>query len=134
MSTIQAASLLVGTTISATGGTATSLISKGDTLEQHNTALDDGSSLAEQTEINFTIKQPKVNASSPAGYTQARNVVVISSPKTLANLAVTKNSCRIEFSFDRETTDAEKATMRELAAQAIIDTDFVSFWNSQSVS
>jgi hypothetical protein len=131
--TISTSSIAIGTAISVTGGIATGLISKGDTLDLHNTVLDDGAAFKDHTNVDFSIKSPKVSASAPAGYTQARNVVVIKKPKTLANGNITYNSMRVELSCDSETTEAEKDSLRELAAQVIFDTDYDQFWNDQAM-
>jgi hypothetical protein len=131
--TIEASSIAIGGTLSATGGTATSVLSKGDTLEKHNVVLDDGSAFKEQTSVAFSIKAPKVSSSAPAGYTQARNTVVIQVPMVLANGNSTVNSFRLEMAVDPETTDADKTALRDIAAQAIFDADFDAFWNDQSM-
>lgn len=132
--TISASSIAIGTAISVTGGTATGVISKGDSLNKHIVVLDDSSSFADQTTFTFNVKEPKVSITAPAGYTQARNSVVISRPLTLANGARTMNSVKIELAVDSETTDAQRDALRELAAQAIFDTDFDQYWNKQAIS
>jgi hypothetical protein len=130
---ISNSSIAIGTAISVTGGTATGLISKGDTLDQHHTVLDDGSAFKDQTMVDFSIKAPKVSAAAPAGYTQARNIVSIRVPKTLANGSTTYNTVRVELSADSETTDAERDSLRELIAQIVFDADFDQFWDSQAM-
>jgi len=131
--TIEASSIAIGTAFSVTGGTATSVISKGDTLEKHNVVLDDGSAFKDHKTLTFSVKEPKVSLNAPAGYTQGRNTVVIAIPKTLGNSSVTKNTIKVELSCDPETTEAEKSSLREIAAQVIFDTDFDQFWNDQAI-
>ncbi len=132
--TIATSDVAIGTVISVTGGTATSMISKGDSLEKHNLVLDDGSAFSDQKALSFSVKEPKVSANAPGGYTQARNFVLITIPMTLANGNVTKNTVRLEMSVDSETTTAQKDALREIAAQVMFDTDFDQFWHSQAVS
>jgi hypothetical protein len=127
-------SVAIGTAIGVTGGTATAVISKGDSLGKHEVVLDDGSAFSDETRISFSTKEPRVSASAPAGYTQKRNTIVVQVPKTLANANTTINSARIEFSVDSETTSAEYDALRELAAQLIFDTDLDQYYNSQAVS
>lgn len=131
---LNSSSILVDGTVATTGGTATSLVSKGNTLSQHNLILDDGSDLLAQTEFEATIKSPKKSATAPNGYTQARNTVLIKVPLALDNGLVTFNTVKVEIACDVETTDAEKLSMRVLAAQMLHDSDYVSFWDDQSVA
>jgi hypothetical protein len=130
---IKDSSVLIDGTIAVTAGTATGMLSKGDTIERHNVVLDDGSAFKDQTELTFQVKAPKVSSSAPAGYTQARNIVTIVVPKTLANGLITKNTLRIELSNDSETTDSERDSLRNLASQILSDSDFDQYWDSQAV-
>lgn len=131
---ISSASVLKDGTVSTTGGTATSLASLGNTLGQHNCYFDDGSEFLAQSNIDFTVKAPKVSATAPNGYTQARNTVLIKVPLALDNGSVTVNTVRIDFASDIEMTDAERLTMRVYAAQILSDSDFTEFWDNQSLS
>jgi len=130
--TIQAASVLVDGTIAVTGGTATALTSMGNTLNEHSTYYGGTDYLSRNT-VSFKVKAPKVSASAPNGYTQARNEVLVKSPLVLDNGNLTNNTVRIIFSCDVETTDAEKVTLLETAAQMISDSDFANYWAAQSL-
>jgi hypothetical protein len=124
----------IGTAISATGGTATSFLGKGSSLDKRFLSLDDGSVLKDETTYSFGIKRPKVSAGAPGGYTQARNTLFIQMPKTLANGEVTKNSLRVELSADPETTDSEKVDILAQAAQMMFETAFRPYWTNQDIS
>lgn len=130
---ISTASILKDGTVATTGGTAQAFTSLGDTLNQHN-AYFDGSDFLTRSECNFTVKAPKISASAPNGYTQARSTVIMKVPLALDNGSNTVNTIKIEFSSDVETTDAEKQTMIVYAAQLLHDTDFSAFWKSGSTA
>lgn len=126
------ASILVDGTVATTGGTATTLESKGGTSNNHNLFLDDGSLLQSQTEIQASTSNPKVSTTAPNGYTQARNTIKLKVPLVLDNGNTTVNTITITQATDIETTDAEKLSMRVTAAQLLHDSDFVKYWDSQS--
>lgn len=130
---ISAASVLVDGTVAATGGTATTFITKGATLNEHRVVLNDSSEFVSQTKLEFKTREPVVNAAAPNGYTQKRNSVKCLKPLILDNGGITTNSFDISISVDVETTDAEILTLRSLLAQIATDSDYDSFWNDQSV-
>lgn len=82
----------------------------------------------------FTARAPKPQSSAPNGYTQVRNNVVLKFPRLLANGAISVDTVRIEVSSDVETSAANRLDMRYLAAQILGDTDYDSFWDSQSIA
>lgn len=131
---INNGSILLDGTVSASGGTATTLLSKGENGETHKVLLNDGAAFVSQKTIDFSVKEPRVSSGAPSGYTQARNVVLVKFPKILADGSRTVNTARIEFATDINTTDAERLTMRSLAAQLLVDSDITSFWNAQSLT
>lgn len=132
--TISAASINKDGTVSVTGGTATTLLSKGDSNGSHKAILDDGSTFALQSEFDFQAKEPKVSATAPNGYTQQRNTVVFKTPILLANGKYTVNTIKVEMACDVETTNAQRDTMRGIASQVLFDTDFEDYWEKQSLS
>jgi hypothetical protein len=131
--TISAASVLVGGTVSATGGTATTFVSKGNTLNEHRVVLDDSSEFVLSTKLEFKVREPQVQTSAPNGYTQKRSTVKCLKPLLLDNGSYTTNSFDIGLSVDVETTETEIAALRSLLAQIATDADYDSFWNDQSV-
>lgn len=130
---ISSASVLKDGTVATTGGTATALLSKGTSLTQHNCLLDDGATFALQSEVQFSIKEPKVSATAPNGYTQVRNVVFVKVPVVLDNGNSTVNTANITMAFDPEMTAAEKLSVRVYLAQLLTDSDFTDFWDKQGL-
>lgn len=132
--TIASSSIDVDCTLTPSAGTATTLKTKEFDGDVHTVFLDDASELIAQKTVDFSYKPPKVQASAPNGYTQARNTVVFKSPLALDNGNMTVNTVRIEISCDYETTAAEKATLRNIAAQLLIDSDYTEYWDDQSAA
>lgn len=131
---IASSSILVDGTVATTGGTATGVLTKGGTLNETKVILDDSSEFIAQTSVSFVVKDPKVSASSPNGYTQARSSVKVSVPLALDNGNQTVNTINIILSVDPETTDAEIASLLVLSAQLLADSDFSDFWKKQSLA
>lgn len=131
---ISTASVLKDGTVATTGGTATGVIEKGSTLNTLDVILDDSSEFIAQSTVHFTVKDPKVNAGSPNGYTQARNVVLLKVPLALDNGNYTVNTLSITLAVDHETTDAEIESMLVYGAQLLHDSDFSDYWKKQSLS
>jgi hypothetical protein len=131
--TIQSSSINVDGTVATTGGTATSLKKLGSSLERFNSYLDDGSEFLTRTEIDFTIKEPKVSVGAPNGYTQQRSNVKILVPLVLDNGNLTVNTLTISLAVDHEMTDAEIESMLVLGAQILHDSDYSDFWKNQAL-
>jgi len=131
---IQSSSVNIDGTVSATGGTATGVITKGNTLDQLNVILDDSSEFISETKLEFKVKSPVVQTSAPNGYTQARSSIKIFVPLALDNGNTTINTFELKLACDHETTAAEIESMLVLAAQLAADSDFSDFWKKQSLS
>lgn len=131
---INAASITVGATFAPTGGSATTLKTKTLSESKHVVFLDDGASIAAQTVLEFSQKQPKVSSSAPNGYTQQRNTVLIKFPFALDNGSSTVNTAKVEVACDVELTAAEKLSMREYLLHLLSDSDFLEFWDDQSLA
>lgn len=128
-------SVLVDGTVSTTGGTATSFITKDQGLpNKHILLLDDGSSLINQTEVICSINPPKVNAAAPSGYTHGRNKMILNVPFTTASGIVSIVKATIEIASDVEMTDAERLSNRVLLAQFLVDSDYTEYWDLQSLA
>lgn len=127
------ASISTGATVAPSGGSALAFAgsgARGDTHEIYATADTD---LRTRRSIVTTVRKPRVLASAPNGYSQARCSFALKSPLTLDNGLVTVNTVRIEFSFDPETTQAEIEELRILAAQICSDADFAAAVKSLSL-
>lgn len=128
--TLQSPSVSTGGTLSVAGGSALAF-----SLESINAAkvivgvVADAFNLRRR--LTFSSTQPKVNAASPGGYTQAKNLAVYERPITLADGKVTNNTISVSIWFHPETTDAVKTEMLDVAAQVCFDTDFSSWAKDQ---
>lgn len=130
---LSTASVLKDGTVATTGGTATTFIEKGSSLNYWEGIFDDSSEFISQSSISCTVKDPKVNSGSPNGYTQARSSITVKVPLLLDNGSYTVNTLRLELAVDHETTDAEIQSMLVYGAQLFHDTDFSDFWKKQSL-
>jgi hypothetical protein len=110
------------------------MITKGDSENRQVVILDDSSTFLLQTEMDFSIKSPKVQSDAPNGYTQARNVLLVKSPFVLDNGNRTVNTIRVELAVDHELTSAERQSLIELAVHTLVDSDFADYWEKQSVA
>lgn len=124
----------VGGTCSVTGGTSTSYLAKGTTLDRRTLILSDNAEYVDQVRVELRVRDPKVNLTAPNGFTQARSEVYMEFPLLLDNGKRTANSFRLLLSVDPETTDAEIAEMRAEAAQLIFQSSLDDFWNKQATS
>lgn len=129
---IANSSILKDGIVAATGGTAVTLYSLGDTLSNHDVYFD-GNDFRTRSSASFAVKAPKVKVDAPNGYTQARSSVVISIPLTLANGLVTTQKIEISLSTDVESVDADKNTLLSYAAQVLTDPDYANFWYAQAI-
>lgn len=131
---ISTATINSGATVSASGGTALTFASRGSEPGRNVIYVASDTDLRTRREADFSVSYPKIQGSAPNGYTQARRTVVMKFPLVLENGNVTVNTIRIVLSTDVETTDAEIGEYLALGAQAMIDTDFSSYWSSLSVA
>lgn len=130
---LKTISLNVGGTLSASGGTVTSLKSLGNNTEYHNLIIDDGTSIGEQTNLKASVKRPRVDSTAPNGYTQARNTLSVYRPVTPSGGVRTLNSVAITVSVDPSSTDAQVTELVNIAGQLMTDSDAVDFFTDQSV-
>jgi len=118
------ASVSSGATVAPTGGTALAFASRGIIGSSNTLYVDADTDSRTRRSLVCTVKDAKISASAPNGYTQQRTAFVFKSPLTLDNGNVTVNKVNIEFAFDVETTDAEIEELRVIAAQICCDADF----------
>jgi len=127
------ASISSGATVAPTGGSALAFAGAGIRGNTHSIYATADTDLRTRRSIVCTVKEPKVAAGAPNGYSQARTSFTLKSPLALDNGNVTVNTVRIEFSFDPETTQTEVEELRILAAQICSDADFEAAVKSQSL-
>jgi len=127
-------SMPIGATYAPTGGSATSLVSLGSTDGTNKLYIDDGSDLILRKTCLATSKSPVPSSGAPNGYTQQRSSIVFHVPMLLANGNYTKNTVKIEVTFDPEADASERAYLRELIAHAGVDADFDGLFDDGSVA
>jgi len=118
------------TSIDVTGGTDLTFASLGSPGDKNTIYAVDDPDVRTRRDVICSSNIARVKADAPNGYTQSRRSVFIKVPLTLDNGKVTVNTFKGELSTDVETTDAEKLEIRQLAAQVMIDSDFIEFWDN----
>lgn len=85
--------------------------------------------------MTLTSKDPKVSATAPNGYTQARRKIVLKFPKLNATTGkVTFNTLSVELATDDVVTnDADKVEYANCGAQVLFDPDFLPFLKNGSL-
>lgn len=124
------------TALNPTGGSDILLSPLGINNGVSSTYVSNDTSMLTRRSIDFSAKDPKVNAASPGGMTQARRKVVLYLPRVLtvgSTTVVTQEKVTIEANFDISATTAQVNNMRYLAAQLLSDTEFDSFWQAGSL-
>lgn len=130
MSLNNAALLENATMNAATGGTTLQFASKGSSPGKNTLIVPTDTSMSLRRSINLSTVDPKVSINAPGGYTQARAYAQFNFPRTLSNGNVSTDTLRVEFATDRETSLANKQEMRQLVAQALVDSDFDEFFDN----
>jgi hypothetical protein len=122
---LSSASVPVGATYTPSGGTATSFISMGKTLNQNKLYIDDSpTSLALRKTALATVKPPVVSSDAPNGFTQQRSSISFHVPLLLDNGEYTTNKVEVSISYDVETSAAELQYLRDLVIFTGADADF----------
>lgn len=128
------ASVLSGATITPSGGTALPFSSLGIQNSSNTIYATGDADLRTRRSIVCSVKDPKVSAGAPNGYTQARATAVFKSPLELDNGMITVNTVRVEFAYDVETSQAEIDELKVIAAQICTDADFAGLIADLSLS
>jgi hypothetical protein len=121
---LENASVPMGATYAPTGGTARTLKSLGQTLNEHKLWLDDGSSNILRGTLLAAVRPPVPQASAPNGLTQQRITCTYQRPKLLANGKYTTNSVELKVSYDIESAAADINELREIVRHLVTDADF----------
>jgi hypothetical protein len=130
---LQTLSLLEAATVSATGGTAMPMTSKGGSENKNTLIVDADEDLRTQRSIVLTVRNPKVQATAPNGYTQGRCQALLKFPRTLTNGLISVDTISIQLSTDVETSVADKEEMLYLASQSMFDAETRSAWTLLNV-
>lgn len=122
------------TTVAATGGTDVTLVSLGIQGNKNTLTFSTDTNLSTRRTVDFSVKPTAASASSPGGYSLARNSITLRSPKTLADLSKAINTVKIEVSYHPETTQAEVEVLCETAAQMLGTSAFMAFQKDQNLN
>lgn len=131
--TILNTAVMSGGPVTHTGGTAETLLKQSDSSTEVECYLDGASSFALRKTIVLGVKRPKVSASSPSGYTQKRNTVLIRFPITLASGEVTVCTGKVEIAADIEMSALEITYLRKYLSDFLVTSDTDEFWENQSL-
>lgn len=128
---IKGATVLTGSTISAAGGTSSTLSLTGAEIKHGLQVADMSvSDYRVRPFVNFKQKQPQLLNNV---YSKARNEAMAVFPKITAAGNVVFPLARVILEPHPEQTDAEVVKMLQWAAQLGFDADFVSFFKYGSL-
>lgn len=133
---VQNATLLVGGTVAATGGTSTAFVPNGATISGGIQIVDSVNTNA-VTRASITLKTIKTavfDMMTGLFTGKTKRQIQLVRPKVLASGRVVFPLVRIEVEVHPENTDAEVSALLSEGAQLLADSDFVSFWKIGSIS
>lgn len=123
---VQNATILTGSTISASGGTSSTLAVTGQQVPN-------GVQIADMGVTDFRVRptvtfRSRVPAMQPDGsWSKYKNQISAVFPKLLASGEMAFPVVRVEFECHPEQTDAEVQKMRDWFSQFGFDADFANF-------
>jgi hypothetical protein len=109
------------------------MTSRGGSENKNTLIVDADTDLRTQRSLVLTTRPPKVQASAPNGYTQARMGALLKIPRTLANGSISVDTISIQLATDVETSVADKDEMLALASQVLIDSEMSAAWSTLNV-
>lgn len=123
------------TALSPTGGTDITLVNAGPASNGVVSAyVSNDTSMKTRRTMSFQKKDPKANANSFGGYTQAYRKIEILFPRTLADGTVTYDAIKIEHRTDISATNAEINNQRFIGGQVLGDTDFDAYFQALNLT
>lgn len=133
---VQNATLLVGGTVSTTGGTSTAFVPNGAEVQGGIQVVDSTSTNnVTRASITFrTIKQAALDMGTGVFTGKTKRQGQLVRPKVLANGRVVFPLVRIELEVHPEMSDAEVSALISEGAQLLVDADFNSFWKMGSLA
>lgn len=133
---LQNATLLVGGTVSTTGGTSVAFVNNGSQVTGGIQVVDSANTNAvTRASLTFrTIKTAVLDLVTGLFTGKIKRQAQLVRPKVTASGRVVFPLVRIEVEFSPENTDAEISALLSEGAQLLVDTDFTSFWKIGSVS
>lgn len=133
---LQNATLMVGATISSTGGTSTAFVPNG-------ASVTNGAQVVDSTNTNAvtrasitakTIKQAVIDVVTGLFIGKTKRQMQLVRPKVLASGRVVFPLVRIELETVPDCTDAEITALLNEGAMLLSDSDFTSFWKLGSIA
>lgn len=133
---VQNATLLVGGTVSTTGGTSTAFVTNGADVVGGIQVVDSTSTNA-VTRASITARTIKsaaldMESGTYAGKTKRQAQIV--RPKVTSSGRVVFPLVRVELETHPEMSDAEISALTSEGAQLLTDPDFASFWKIGSLA
>lgn len=124
-------SILSGTTLSATGGTAMPFLPYGKVISNGVSVMNMAEPVyALRNTVTVSIKHPTMGADG--NLTKFKKKCTYVRPHILANGTVVYPVARIEFEDHPEMTAAEITEFRLRVAQMLTDADMIAFWETGS--
>lgn len=125
---IKNASILVGTTASAAGGTALAFTTDSQTVP-NGVHVVDAAATDFRTATSLTARNFKIPSVDKDGvYSKGRRGMTLVKPKILASGKTVFPLGRVEIEDHPEMTQAEKDELRLETAQLLFNANFVPFW------
>lgn len=133
---LRDATLLVGGTVSTTGGTSVAFVNNGSQVTGGIQVVDSTNTNAvTRASLTFrTIKTAVLDLVTGLFTGKIKRQAQLVRPKVTASGRVVFPLVRIEVEFSPENTDAEISALLSEGAQLLVDADFTSFWKIGSVS
>lgn len=133
---VQNATLLVGATVAATGGTSTAFVANGSSVTGGVQIVDSTNTNAvTRASMTFrTIKNAILDVVTGKFLGKIKRQAQLVRPKVCADGRVVFPLIRIELEFSPENSDAEIAALMSEGAQLLTDADFTQFWKIGSTT
>lgn len=131
---LQNATLMVGATVSSTGGASTAFAANGASVVNGVQVIDSTSTNAiTRASMTFrTIKQAVLDALTGLFTGKIKRQGQLVRPKVTASGRVVFPLIRIELEVSPESTDAEIIALMNEGAMMLTDADFIPFWKTGS--
>lgn len=131
---ISGATLLLGGTVSATGGTSKTFTDVGETIKNGKKVTDLSVTDARVRPTITCVNRPAALNSVGKYISKDKRTAKLVFPKLLADGSLAFNVREIRVEDHPETTDAEKVNQDSYAAQVFCDADFTQFIRNGSTA
>lgn len=128
----QNATLLIGATITPTGGTVQTFTPDGVFIQNGVHLADAGdASYITRNSITLRTKNPTLTGGV---YSKGKRWATLTVPKVLLDGTTAFNIVRIELEVHPETSAGDSTELLKKGAQLFIDTDLAAFWATGSLA